>query len=215
LRKHGYDVRRRLLYETDKQRRAGWRFIEHRVGITDFMVQLELACRTRQDLTLIERKEVVETSARTNRDRRVRLTAKIWIDGARSPVSVDPDEFFGLRFRENSEERYFMFELDRGEMPVIRHKSKEQTYFAKKLMVYHEANRVGEHVRGLGIPNFRVATVTTSAERVAQMIEAQNEITNGRGSNMFLFVDRASLAASNPLDVIWTTGKGRRVRITD
>ena len=45
LRKHGYDVRRRLLYETDKQRRAGWRFIEHRVDITEFMVRLELACR--------------------------------------------------------------------------------------------------------------------------------------------------------------------------
>jgi hypothetical protein len=39
LRKHGYHVRRRLLYETDKQRSAGWRFIEHRVDITEFMVR--------------------------------------------------------------------------------------------------------------------------------------------------------------------------------
>ena len=53
LRKHGYDVRRRLLYETDKQRRAGWRFIEHRVDITEFMVRLELACRDRNDVELI------------------------------------------------------------------------------------------------------------------------------------------------------------------
>ena len=50
LRKHGYDVRRRLLYETDKQRHAGWRFIEHRVDITEFMVRLELACRGRTDI---------------------------------------------------------------------------------------------------------------------------------------------------------------------
>ena len=27
-----------------------------------------------------------------------------------------------------------------------RRKSKEQTYFAKKMLTYHEANRVGEHV---------------------------------------------------------------------
>ena len=108
-----------------------------------------------------------------------------------------------------------MFERDRGEMPVHRRKSKDQTYYAKKMLTYHEANRVGEHVRELGIPNFRVATVTTTPERVAQMIEAQKEITNGRGSNMFLFTDEASLAASNPLDVLWTTGKGRTIQLAD
>ena len=215
LRKHGYDVRRRLLYETDKQRRAGWRFIEHRVGITDFLVRLELACRARNDLHLIERKDIVENSPKTSRDRRVRLMAKVRPDNAVVKLSVDPDEVFGLHFGAASDQRFFMLELDRGEMPIVRHKSKEQTYFAKKMMIYYEANRVGEHVRELGIPNFRVATVTTSPERAAQMIEAQKEITNGRGSNMFLFTDQTNLAASNPLDVRWTTGKGERVHLTD
>ena len=215
LRKHGYDVRRRLLYETDKQRLAGWRFIEHRVDITDFMVRLELACRERNDFHLIERKDIVENAPKTHRDRRVRLMAKVRIDGAVTELSADPDELFGLRFVEAPDERYFMFELDRGEMPVVRHKSKDQTYFAKKMLIYHEANRVGQHVRELGIRNFRVATVTTTPERVAQMIDAQKQIANGRGSNMFLFTDQARLAVSNPLDVLWTTGKGKQVRITD
>jgi hypothetical protein len=215
LRRHGYDVRRRLLYETDKQRRAGWRFIEHRVGITDFMVRLELACRGRNDLSLIERKDIGESAPKTHRDRRLRLTAKVRIDGAPKTLSVDPDEFFALRFENVGDDRYFMLELDRGGMPIVRHKSKEQTYFAKKMLTYYEANRAGEHVRELGIPNYRVATVTTSPERVRQMITAQWEMTNGRGSNMFLFCDQAALAASNPLDVLWTTGKGSRVRIVD
>jgi hypothetical protein len=47
------------------------------------------------------------------------------------------------------------------------------------------------------------------------MIEAQKELTNGRGSNLFLFIDDASLLNSNPLDAVWTTGKGRPVRMTD
>jgi hypothetical protein len=42
---------------------------------------------------------------------------------------------------------YFLFERDRGEMPVHRRKSKDQTYYAKKMLIYYEANRVGEHVR--------------------------------------------------------------------
>jgi hypothetical protein len=213
LRKHGYDVRRRLLYETDKQRRAGWRFIEHRVAITDFLVRLELACRARPDVGLIQREDIVDNAAKTQRNRRVRLTAKVRLDGAPQLLSVDPDEVFGLRGAKKA--TYFMFEYDRGEMPVHRRKNKEQTYFAKKLLAYHAANREGEHVRELGMPNFRVATVTTTPQRVAQMIEAQNEITDGRGSNLFLFTDRDSLAASTPLEVQWTTGKGELVRLSD
>jgi hypothetical protein len=213
LRKHGYDVRRRLLYETDKQRRAGWRFIEHRVDITEFMVRLELACRNRPDIELIERHNIVENAPKTQRDRRVRLFAKVRIDGAHQLLSVDPDEAFGLQLAGAKSASYFMLERDRGEMPVHRRKSKDQTYYAKKLLTYHEANRAGEHTEELGIPNFRVLTVTTTPHRVAQMIDAQKEMTNGRGSNMFLFIDDASLLNSTPLDALWTTGKGKQVQI--
>lgn len=215
LRKHGYDVRRRLLYETDKQRRAGWRFIEHRVDITEFMVRLELASRGRNDVELIERKNIVENAPKTQRDRRVRLMAQVAIGDRPQRVSVDPDELFGLRFAGKAQPIYFMFERDRGEMPVRRLKNKDQTYYEKKMLTYYEANRVGEHVRELGIPNFRVATVTTTPERVEQMIEVQKEMTNGRGSNMFLFIDDASLLKSDPLDALWRTGKGKPGRITD
>jgi hypothetical protein len=83
------------------------------------------------------------------------------------------------------------------------------------MLTYYEANRVGEHSEELGIPNFRVATVTTTPARVEQMIEAQKEFTNGRGSNIFLFIDDASLVAGNPLDAVWLTGKGDRIRLTD
>jgi hypothetical protein len=75
------------------------------------------------------------------------------------------------------------------------------------------AGKAGEHLREIGIPNFRVVTATTTAQRVEQMIEAQKEITNGRGSNMFLFIDDRSLAQSNPLDAMWLTGKGERTRL--
>jgi hypothetical protein len=215
LRKNGFEVRRRLLYEIDKQRDAGWRFIEHRVEITAFMVSLQLAARGRTDVGVLDRREILQDAPKTRRDRRARLTAKVRIDGALKQHSVDPDEMFGLRFFETEEESYFLFERDRGEMPVHRRKSKDQTYYAKKMLIYYEANRVGEHVRELGITNFRMATVTTTPQRVEQMIEAQLEITNGRGSNMFLFIDDAALAASNPLDAVWTTGKREQIRLID
>ncbi|MGB7100812.1 MAG: hypothetical protein WBD95_18875, partial [Xanthobacteraceae bacterium] len=74
---------------------------------------------------------------------------------------------------------------------------------------------VGEHVQELGLRSFRVLTVTTSRARVEQMIEAQKEMTDGRGSNLFLFIDDATLLKSNPLDAQWLTGKGKLIRLTD
>lgn len=70
-------------------------------------------------------------------------------------------------------------------------------------------------MREFGIPNFRVATVTTTQKRVEQMIAAQKEISGGRGSNIFLFIDETSLLESNPLDAMWLTGKGEHIRIVD
>ncbi len=215
LRKHGHYVGRRILDGIDKERDAGWRFIEHRVEISDFIVKVELAARKRGDIGILQRGDIVEVSPKTTRDRRVRLSAKVRTDHGMRVLSVDPDELFGLRFLATEEESYFMFERDRGEMPVERHSRKDQTYFAKKMLIYYEANRAGEHQREYGIPNFRVATVTTTPERVEQMIDVGKEITGGRGSNMFLFIDDASLGQSNPLDAVWLTGKGERVRLID
>jgi hypothetical protein len=125
-----------------------------------------------------------------------------------------PDALFGLRFND-AEESYFMLEIDRGEMPVERFKNLNRTYFAKKMLTYYEANRQQRHVHDLGIENFRVATVTTTPERIEKMIEASRGITEGRGSNMFLFTDERTLASANPLDAKWMSGKGELVRLTE
>jgi hypothetical protein len=47
------------------------------------------------------------------------------------------------------------------------------------------------------------------------MVQAVYDLTDGRGSGLFLFVDLETLRASNPLDVEWVSGKGERVRLTD
>jgi hypothetical protein len=90
-----------------------------------------------------------------------------------------------------------------------------RTYFAKKMRTYYEANRQQRHVHNLGIPNFRVLTVKTTKERVERMLTALDTITEGRGSNMFLFADQAELLASNPLDLEWVSGKMEAVLLTD
>ena len=212
LREHGLDVRRRLLDGIDKEQAAGWRFIEHTVSIAEFMVRLELALRGRSDVRILERGEILEDAPKSNRDRLVKLEASIRLNGALRKNAVVPDALFGLRFNDE-EKSYFMLEIDRGEMPVERYKNAQRTYFAKKMLTYYEANRQQRHVHDLGIENFRVLTVTTTPERVERMLTALNGITEGRGSNMFLFTDQMTLATSNPLDLAWLSGKRQAVRL--
>lgn len=213
LRKHGEEVRRRLLDGIDKERGAGWRFIEHTVSIAEFWVALELAARGREDLRVLERNEILEDAPKSKRDRVVRVEASVRIGGVLKQNAVIPDALFGLRLSDEKE-NYFMLEIDRGEMPVERFRNMHRTYFSKKMLTYYEANRQQRHVHDLGIDNFRVLTVTTDKPRIGRMLEALDTITDGRGSNIFLFVDQATLALSNPLDVEWVSGKRQRVRLT-
>jgi hypothetical protein len=74
-----------------------------------------------------------------------------------------------------------------------------------------EGWKAQQHLKQFGVKQMRVAMVTSSPARVENMRRIVDELTEGRGSNFFLFVDRATLAAGDPLDVEWTTGKGDRV----
>ncbi|HZP75406.1 MAG TPA: replication-relaxation family protein [Pseudolabrys sp.] len=214
LRKHGADVRRRLLDGIDKERGAGWRFIEHTVAVSEFLVSLELALKDRTDVRLLERGEILEDAPKSKRDRLVKLEASIRIGGSLRKNAAVPDALFGLRFDDETES-YFMLEIDRGEMPVERYKNTYRTYFAKKMLTYLEASRQQRHIHDLGLPNFRVLTVTTDQTRIEKMLSALNVITEGRGSNMFLFTDQATISASNPLSIEWMSGKRVRLRLTD
>jgi hypothetical protein len=60
-----------------------------------------------------------------------------------------------------------------------------------------------------------VLTITTSARRIETMLDALHEVTGGKGSELFLFVEDDALRATSPLDAMWITGKGRRCRITE
>ncbi len=64
-------------------------------------------------------------------------------------ASVIPDGLFGLAFADGTAS-YFMLEIDRGTMPVVR-KGTNRTSFARKLHVYYEGWKQKRHEEQLGI----------------------------------------------------------------
>jgi hypothetical protein len=57
--------------------------------------------------------------------------------------------------------------------------------------------------------------VTPSPQWVETIVSAAHELTEGRGSGLFLFVDLETLRASNPLEVEWVRGKGSNLKLED
>ncbi len=47
------------------------------------------------------------------------------------------------------------------------------------------------------------------------MLDALLEVTGGKGSELFLFIEDDALHETNPFDAVWITGKGRECRIVE
>jgi len=144
--------------------------------------------------------------------------------GREVSASLISDDLFALVFDDGTAS-HFLVEIDRGQMPVRRNgasaeeivegKRLMRTYYKHKLATYYHGWRQRRHVEQFGIEQLRVLTITTSVRRVETMINALGDVTAGKGSELFLFVDDETLRSANPLDAIWTSGKGNAVRLTN
>lgn len=209
-------VRRGGIRWDTKNRNLSRVFLHHTLAVAEVMVAFEVACRGREDVRFIPPEEVLRTAPPDTR--RLRLPFRWQVDVREGEklhrLGVEPDQVFGLRFADAPEDRqiaYFFLEADRSTMPVTR-KGLGQTSFRRKLLAYQETWRQGLHKAHLGIPNFRVLTVTTSEERVKHFVEACHSLLGG-GSGLFLFMDRETLGRGDILGHQWLNGRGENVRL--
>src|ERR1700730_18494225 len=107
-----------------------------------------------------------------------------------------------------------MLEVDRGTIPITRNRADHRSIM-RKFKTYYDGWRAERHVEQFGLKQMRVVTITNSRERMHNMVSVVRSITEGRGSNFFLFIDQETLAAGDPLKVQWTTGKGEQVKLID
>jgi hypothetical protein len=98
---------------------------------------------------------------------------------------------------------------------LVGGKRRLRTYFKHKLAAYYHGWRQRRHVEQFAIEQLRVLTVTTSEQRIATMLDALQEVTQGKGSDLFLFITESELGAKGPLTADWIAGKGGVARLTD
>jgi len=181
----------------EKNRAIGRMYLAHALLVSDIMMSLELACR-QHGIRLLHEDEL-------NLPVAVPLHWRVKIrDGTK--LGVIPDRVFALEYADHNSQMqriYYFLEADRGTMPVVRQKL-SQTSFYRKLLAYEATWTNKVHQRHLGIPRFRVLTVTTSAARVKSLLDACSRLQRGHG--LFLFADE-SVLQKNLLSAVWQCGK--------
>ena len=205
LGKRGAALLRRELYfpvaatvANEDENTVGGMFLDHALLVTSVMVALELACR-RQGVRLLHEEELVLPVEKQP------FQWWVKIQGGTN-LGVIPDAVFALEYPDHSgqmQRAYFFLEADRGTMPVVR-KNLVQTSFFRKLLAYEATWTNKVHQRHLGIPRFRVLTVTTISDRVDSLLKACAELKRGHG--LFLFADTSALE-KDLFSAVWRNGK--------
>ena len=183
---------------SEKNHAVGRVYFEHALLVSDVMVSLELACK-KHGVRLLHEDELNLPVKKQP----FRWWVKI-ASGTR--LGVIPDRVFALEYSDANNQMqlaYFFLEADRGTMPVVR-KGLAQTSFFRKLLAYEATWIYKVHQRHLGIPHFRVLTVTTIPARVQTLLGACSQLKRGHG--LFLFADTSALK-KNLFSPVWRSGK--------
>ena len=199
---------------TEKNKRAGAIFLEHTLAVAEFMTAIELSCRAHSGVELLREPDIIASAPEATRRAREPLR---WVvrppQGRNELWSVIPDGLFALSFADGTA-AYFLLEIDRGTIPITRN-SLDHRSITRKLTTYWEGWKAKRHEAQFGVKQMRVLFVTESGDRVQNMLSAVDQITGGKGSNFFLFIDRQSLAAVDPLEVEWVSGKRSALKLAD
>ena len=197
------------VYWTEKNRRVRERHIEHTLGISDFMIEMETLCRASRHHQFIDQDEILARSPLQTRKAKYpfRWKTQIVDDGKRHDIMILPDQIFGIR-HSDGRERFYFVEIDRGTMPVSR-RDIRQTSFIRKVLSYADTFERELAQRRFGISGFQVLTVTTSIERIQTIQRAIGNFQDTSFSaNTFLFRAKAETQASFPFKTEWQNMRG-------
>ena len=193
------------VYWTEKNRRVREKHIEHTLGISNFMVGIEMMCQERAHLEFIDPDAILANAPPQTRRARYpfRWKTRVWHDRRTHDISIVPDYVFGLRNTKTGKEKFFFLEIDNGTMPVSR-KDVTQTSFMRKIHSYIDTLEQDIARRRFGIAGFQVLTITTSEKRIASIQSAIASVTDRKFSaNTFLFRSKDNQQVTLPFRGQW------------
>ena len=212
LRERGIGANDKLDW-TQKNSRVGALHLAHTIEAAEAMIAFATAAHS-AGLRLIDHHELPlpETTRALKNPFHIRVTVSLPQRRAPLQIGVIPDRLFSIA--RGDTRRNYALELDRGGM-AIKAKSLRKASFRSKLLGYFHLWKAGLHTEQWAMKSFRCLVITTSAKRIEHMIAAQNEITGGSATGLFLYSLPAEIAAHGALGPAWVNAKGDRVTLID
>jgi hypothetical protein len=180
--------------------------LDHTLAVTRFLVDLEVACRARSDVSLIRFEEILAKAPEATRRSRFPMSWPVPIQwhGGKAEVRVAPDAIFGLRVVRadgTAARTHFFLEIDRGTMTIVpSERVRESDAFPyratilRKLYAYADSYRLKLHEERYGIKAPRVLFITTSEPRAEAMLEATQKTvtqTSRLPAGLYIFCAQA------------------------
>lgn len=174
---------------------APHRQFSHSLMICDVLASIELGSRTQPGLRLIPWPEMLSKAPAETRA----LVAPYSLRTSASTDAIVPDGLFGIEYADGERKayRFFALEADRGTMPVVRSDG-NQTSYLRKLTTYRDIISKDVHKSQLRVPNLLVLTVTTSRQRLNQIMARFQEQAGGATAFLFKAIDASELAVPAP-----------------
>lgn len=155
--------------------------LDHTLAVTRFMIDLELACKARDDVGLIHFETVLAAASDATQmsAQPARWPVTLPWQGNSAQIVIAPDAIFGLEIKPSGgkpRRAYFFVEMDRGSMtiapsePVRRSEAfLYRSSILRKLLAYGVSHQNGIHQAHLGIHAAQLLTLTTSTSRAGEM----------------------------------------------
>ena len=203
---------------TDRNRSIKYRYLKHTLRVGDFDDAINRTPRCLRSFSIIPDKEILRAAPRRTQLEKKPLSWRTRIrlpNGSVRPVTTVPDRFFGLDHTVLRKRFYFIGEIDRATEPNIRTKQKNtQTWIGRKFQSYLSGYHSNLHQSRFNIGNIRFLFVTTSQDRIQNMLSALSEMAQERDVSMFYFADFHQLTqADNIMAVPWINGHGNRAAL--
>jgi hypothetical protein len=204
----------------ERNAEIGDAFINHVLATADAVVPIEAACRQHNHFRFVDTPELIaQTSSKT--DSPFPLRADVPRGKAKRKAGLTPDKYFALHDESRPagrQRRHFFCEADRGTEPVSRSTLNRQTSIVGKLITYGEIYKQKVHREKLNINSFRVLIVTTSEQRIDNMLKVLKEASEKHNfrRNIFMFTDYASMqSAADIFSLKWTNGDRENITLLD
>jgi hypothetical protein len=179
-----------------KGRMGACRQFTHQLMICECLAAIEIGVRQQSGLRFISWQEIIAKAPERTRAMENPFAIPVSISHAlpgrgtthRADVKVVPDGLFGLEYNQSGQKlyRFFSLEADRNTMPIKR-ANLRQTSYLRKILSYREIVAKDLHRVHLGLPNFLVLTVTTSAQHMTNIMALVQELAVEGKSTLFLF----------------------------